>query len=99
MLTAMCSQNLLQPTYRFDHLLKDDMAQWKDDIELYFRNFMAYRSHIAQAKDESIWDVSFYKNLGPNECVVAMDFKMKNLSLVFWEKYKKQFYITCYLRA
>ena len=83
--------NKLQPTYLFDHLLKDDMAQWKDDIEVYFRNFMSYRSHIAQAKDESIWDTSFYKNLGPNECVVVMDFKMKILSLLFREKQRDWF--------
>ena len=73
----------VEERYSFDHLLEDDMAQWKEDIDHYFRNFMSYRSHIAQAKDESIWDASFYKNLGPNECVVVMDFKMKILSSLF----------------
>ena len=81
----------LQQTYSFDHLLKDDMAQWKEDIDMYFRNFMGYRSHIAQAKDESIWDAFFYKNLGSNECVIVMDFKMKILSSLFREKQRDWF--------
>ena len=77
--------------YSFDSLLEDDMAQWKEDIDTYFKNFMSYRSHIAQAKDESIWDASFYKNLKPNECVVVMDFKMKILSSLFREKQRDWF--------
>ena len=81
----------VEERYSFDHLLEDDMAQWKEDIDHYFRNFMSYRSHIAQAKDESIWDASFYKNLGPNECDVVMDFKMKILSSLFREKQRDWF--------
>ena len=76
----------MEQMYSFDPLLQDDMAQWKEDLDQYFNNFMKYRSHIAQAKDESIWDTSFYQNLGPNECVVVMDFKMKILSSLFREK-------------
>ena len=83
--------DMLKETYSFDHLLKDDMEQWKEDIEQFFRNFMIYRSHLAQAKDESIWDGLFYRNLGPNECIVVMDFKMKILAALFREKQKDWF--------
>ena len=81
----------LEQIYSFDYLIKDDMEQWKEDLDTYFKNFMMYRSHIAQAKDESMWDASFYKNLSPNECVVVMDFKMKILSSLFREKQRDWF--------
>ena len=81
----------LEETYSFDLLLKDDMEQWHEDIDMYFRNFMLYRSHIAQAKDESIWDSFFYNSLGANECVVVMDFKMKILTALFREKKRDWF--------
>ena len=81
----------LEQTYNFDLLLEDDMAQWREDIDAFFRNFMMYRSHIAQAKDESLWDASFYKNLPSNECVLVMDFKMKILAALFREKQRDWF--------
>jgi len=77
--------------YQSNPILQDDMLSWKENIEDEFRNFLHYRSHIAQAKHESEWDNDFYSNLGEDECILVLDFKMKILSSFYREKSKDWF--------
>lgn len=77
--------------YSRNNILQDDMLAWKVQIEDQLRNFLHYRSHLAQAKDEAKWDEEFCENLGEDECVVVFDFKMKILASYYREKQKDWF--------
>ena len=74
-----------------DAILQDDMESWHEDITQSFRNFRDYRRHIAQAEDESLFDQSFNRDLGEDEAIVVMDFKMKILASMYREKQKDWF--------
>ena len=66
-----------------DGRLCDDFDLWHRQIHAYQRDFLHYRSHLAQTEDEGLFDSNFYENLEMGEAVVIMDFKMKILSGMF----------------
>ena len=74
-----------------DMVLQDDMKCWEEEISTCYRNFLDYRRHIVQAEDESIFDSEFYSNMGEDEVVLVLDFKMKILSSAYREKQKDWF--------
>ena len=71
--------------FEMDSKLIDDFDLWSRQIDGFQRDFLKYRSHLAQAEDEGIFDAEFYENLKPGQAVVIMDFKMKILSAMYRE--------------
>ena len=69
-----------------------------DDIVDRRQMFIELRSHKVRKKTESDFDRQQHRELGPNDCIVICDFKMKILA-IFHREYQKLFYgkrgITC----
>jgi len=65
--------------------LIDDFDLWSRGLNLFERNFLKYRAHLAQAEDEGLADAQFYDKLKEGQAVVIMDFKMKILSSLYRE--------------
>ena len=66
--------------------VEDDMLSWLEEIRGGLRNLHEYRRHVAQKEDESAFDKDYYRDLGEDEAIIIMDYKMKILSSYFREK-------------
>ena len=72
---------------RFDNdpSLKDDMLQYKYELDLCFYNLIDYRAHLAHKDSESKFDRNFYTSFDNIEAVVISDWKMKILASKYRE--------------
>ena len=72
--------NIVEPRYKDDPSLEDDMCSFRKQIDLCFLNLIDYRAHLAHKHSEAAFDSEYYNSFDSIEVVVISDYKMKILA-------------------